>query len=277
MKTAAKIDIQEVIDRQSLRGYHYRIAALCAVTVLMDGFDTQTIGFVAPALVQHWDIARPALGPILSMDSSECCSARFFSVHWETTGAANAFSFFAPWWFGIGSLLTARADSVQSMLVLRLITGLGLGGTLPNATALTSEYIPRRRRTTGVTLMLVGFSLGGALGGVVAASLIARFGWRAVFVVGGILPCMTAAFLCGLPESIRFLMLQGGHEHRVARLLRKLAPELPLLPAASLVLSEQRQSGFPVTKLLVQGRAKTTLLIWTIFVMGLIDLYFLNG
>jgi len=66
MNTAAQIDIQEVIDRQSLRGYHYRIAALCATSVLMDGFDTQTIGFVAPALVQQWHIARPALGPVLS-------------------------------------------------------------------------------------------------------------------------------------------------------------------------------------------------------------------
>jgi len=125
--------------------------------------------------------------------------------------------------------------------------------------------------------MLVGFSLGGAVGGAVAASLIARFGWRAVFVVGGILPCITAAFLFGLPESIRFLMLQGGQEPRVARLLRKLAPELPLLPAGSLVLSEPRQPGFPVAKLFAQGRAKTTLLIWAIFFMGLIDLYFLNG
>jgi AAHS family 4-hydroxybenzoate transporter-like MFS transporter len=65
MKTAAQIDIQEVIDPQNLRGYHNRIAALCAASVLMDGFDTQTIGFVAPALV-HRRIAKPALGPVLS-------------------------------------------------------------------------------------------------------------------------------------------------------------------------------------------------------------------
>jgi len=66
MKTAAQIDIQEVIDRQSLCGYHDRIAALCAASDLMDGFDTQTTGFVAPALVQQWHIARPPLGPVLS-------------------------------------------------------------------------------------------------------------------------------------------------------------------------------------------------------------------
>jgi AAHS family 4-hydroxybenzoate transporter-like MFS transporter len=67
MEAAARIDIKEVIDRQRLRGYHYRIAALCAASVLMDGFDTQSIGFVAPALVQEWNIGRAALGPVLSV------------------------------------------------------------------------------------------------------------------------------------------------------------------------------------------------------------------
>jgi MFS transporter, AAHS family, 4-hydroxybenzoate transporter len=277
MKEAARLDTQELIDQRPLNRFQYRLLALCAASVLMDGFDAQAIGFVAPSLVEQWHITRPALGPVLSSGlAGMLMGALLFGTLGDRFGRRRIL-ILCTLWFGAFSLLTARADSVSSMLLLRLITGLGLGGTLPNAISLTSEYMPRRLRATGVTLMFCGFPIGAAIVGLVAASLIPRFGWPAVFVVGGVLPCIIAVFLLSLPESIRFLLLKGEEDKRVADLLRKIVPGIPIFPAASFVLPERRGSGFPVSQLFTQGRAGTTLLLWAIFFLSLVDVFFLNS
>ncbi len=78
-------------------------------------------------------------------------------------------------------MLTAAAHGVTDLLIYRAIAGIGLGGALPNALALTGEYCPKRRRATLVVIMFCGFSLGSILGGGLTATFIARFGWRAIF------------------------------------------------------------------------------------------------
>ncbi len=92
--------------------------------------------------------------------------------------------------FGIGTLATIFAGDVSSLLIIRFLTGLGLGGAMPNAVALTSEFSPHRRRATMIMTMFCGFSIGAAVGGLLAAALIPAFGWRSVFVVGGVVPLL---------------------------------------------------------------------------------------
>jgi AAHS family 4-hydroxybenzoate transporter-like MFS transporter len=276
MQQAARLDVQEFLDRQPFHSFHLRLSVLCALAVLMDGFDAQAMGFVAPSLLQQWHITRVALSPILSSGLvGMLAGALLFGPLGDRLGRKRILVF-CTLWFGIGSLLTARVNSVESMLWLRLVTGFGFGGAMPNATALTSEYMPRRLRATGVMLMFFGFSMGAAIGGFVAAGLISRYGWQAVFVVGGLLPLVTAvALLVWLPESIRFLLLKGGDEQRVARLLRQVAPNAPA--TAGFARVEERKAGFPVSQLFTERRAGTTFLLWIIFFMSLLDLYFLNS
>lgn len=276
MQRAARLDIQEFLDRQPFHSFHLRLGVLCALAVLMDGFDAQAMGFVAPSLLQQWHITRVALSPILSSGLvGMLAGALLFGPLGDRLGRKRILVF-CTLWFGIGSLLTSRVNSVAPMLWMRLLTGFGLGGAMPNATALTSEYMPRRLRATGVMLMFFGFSMGAAIGGFVAAGLISRYGWQAVFVVGGLLPLVTAlGLLMALPESIRFLLLQGGEQQRVASLLRRVAPDAPA--AASYARVEEPKAGFPVSQLFTEGRAGTTLLLWVIFFMSLLDLYFLNS
>jgi MFS transporter, AAHS family, 4-hydroxybenzoate transporter len=276
-KQAPGLDVQEIIDRQPFTRYHLRVGVLCALAVMMDGFDAQAMGFVAPALLQQWHITRVALSPILSSGLvGMLIGALLFGPLGDRLGRKRVLML-CTLWFGLGSLLTARANSVESMFWLRLLTGFGLGGAMPNATALTAEYMPRRLRATGVMLMFFGFSMGAAIGGFVAAGIIGRYGWLAVFVVGGLLPCIAAVFLLGLPESIRFLLLKGGEEERVSRLLGQIAPAVPIPRGASFTLSEERSAGFPVSQLFTEQRARTTLLLWVVFFMSLLDLYFLTS
>src|SRR4029077_17093231 len=137
---------------------------------------------------------------------------------------------------------------------------------------------PQRRRATMVMIMFCGFSVGAALGGLLAAWLIPQFGWRSVFVVGGIAPLVMVPILAlRLPESVRFLAAHGREPARVAQLLKLISPRTTFSPDAQFVVRETQLSGLPVLHLFREGRTLVTLLLWVVFFMSLLDLYLLSN
>jgi AAHS family 4-hydroxybenzoate transporter-like MFS transporter len=125
--------------------------------------------------------------------------------------------------------------------------------------------------------MFCGFSIGAAAVGWVAAALIPSFGWRSVFVVGGILPCViTAVTFVAIPESIRFLLRRPGGQHHAVSLLARIAPGAPLSGGLAFVEDEPR-GGFVVKQLFAAGRHWVTPLLWVMFFLNLLDLYFVTG
>ena len=160
--------------------------------------------------------------------------------------------------------------------MLRFLTGLGLGGALPNAIALTAEFSPHRRRATMVMAMFIGFSVGAAVGGFIAAGLLPGYGWRSIFVVGGIVPLVLAPLLAiPLPESIRFLTLAGNRDAEVAELLGRVAPDISFPQGTRFTIKEPAIAGMPVAHLFREGRTVATLLFWVVFFMSLLDIYLL--
>ena len=278
MSPAARLEVHQFIDQLPLSRYQLLIAILCALVLFMDGFDAQAMGFVAPALVEHLHIARASLGPVFSSGLvGIMIGALVFGPLADRFGRKPVLVFCTVL-FGACSLLTATSASLPSLLVYRLITGFGLGGAMPNAVALTSEFMPKRLRATAVTLMFVGFSIGAAVGGFVAAALISRFGWQSVFVTGGVVPCVIAVLLIALlPESIRFLLMKGGENERIAQSLARIASGISVDLAQPLYIEERPTQEFVVKQLFTAGRAPMTLLVWVIFFMSLLDLYFLNA
>jgi AAHS family 4-hydroxybenzoate transporter-like MFS transporter len=180
--------------------------------------------------------------------------------------------------FGLGSLATAFISDVNTLLAIRFLTGLGLGGAMPNAVAMTSEFSPHRRRATMVMIMFCGFSVGAALGGLLAAAMIPQFGWRSVFVIGGLAPLALVPVLAlRLPESVRFLALTGRAHQRVGELLRYIAPNAAFAPGTQYTVHEPGLAGIPVLHLFKEKRTVVTLLLWVVFFMSLLDLYFLSN
>ena len=150
---------------------------MCALIVFVDGFDAQAMGFVAPALTAALEIPRSVLGSVISSGLVGMMVGALVSGPLADRIGRKPVLVGSALIFGVGSLLTATAQSVEALMAFRVLTGLGMGGAMPNAIALTSEYMPRRRRAGAVTTMICGFSLGAAVGGFVAAAIIPRFGW----------------------------------------------------------------------------------------------------
>jgi MFS transporter, AAHS family, 4-hydroxybenzoate transporter len=270
------IDIADFIDRHPIGGFQIALLLTCAAVLFLDGFDTQAIGYVAPVLAKEWNLSKGALGPVFSAGLfGLMIGALVFGPIADRIGRKTVI-IFSTLAFGLGALATAFAWDLTSLLVLRFLTGLGLGGAMPNAIALTSDFSPKRRRATMVMIMFCGFSIGAALGGLLAADVIPRFGWRAVFLIGGAAPLLIAPILVmRLPESVRFLAIKGDAMERVTALLKKISPTTAFAPGAQFVVHETHLAGIPVAHLFREGRTPVTLLLWVVFFMSLLDIYFL--
>jgi AAHS family 4-hydroxybenzoate transporter-like MFS transporter len=253
------VDVAQFIEQQPVGGFQVRLLLTCAAVLFLDGFDTQAIGYVAPALAKEWGLTKAALGPVFSAGLfGLMIGALVFGPLADRIGRKKII-IFSTLAFGLGRLVTAFIQDVNTLLGIRFLTGLGLGGAMPNAVAMTSEYSPHRRRATMVMIMFCGFSVGAALGGLLAAALIPQFGWRSVFVVGGVAPLLLAPILAlRLPESVRFLALTGRAPERVAELLARINPKAAFAPGTQFTVHEPHLAGLPVLHLFRDGRTQPT-------------------
>ena len=276
MPAADIVDVTEVIEEARFGRLQLLILLLCAWIALLDGFDTQAIAYVAPVIAEQWGIAMAGFGPIFGAGLAGLAVGAFVLSPAADRFGRKSVILLSVLLFGIFALVTARATTLNELLVYRFLTGLGLGGAMPNIVALTSEYAPKRMRALLIAIMFCGFPLGSTIGGVISAPLIGAFGWQAVFVVGGVLPLLTLiVLLIWLPESIRYLLTRDVADIRIAKLLARLHPGISATAASRYVVHGSQASGFPVTKLLSEGRASMTVLLWIAFFMNLLVMYFL--
>ncbi len=273
---AATIDVADFIDQKPVGGFQIRILLMCFAVLFIDGYDTQALGYIAPALSQDWKLARGALGPVFSANLFGLMIGVLTLAPVADVLGRKRIIILSAVAFGVGSLATALVPDYNWLLVMRFLTGLGLGGALPNAIALTAEFSPHRRRATMVMAMFIGFSVGAAAGGFIAAGLLPGYGWRSIFVVGGIVPLVLAPLLAvPLPESIRFLTLAGNRDAEVAELLTRVAPDISFPQGTRFTIKEPAIAGMPVAHLFREGRTVATLLFWVVFFMSLLDIYLL--
>ena len=173
------------------------------------------------------------------------------------------------------SLLTAFATSFNEFLIYRFLTGLGLGGALPNVVALSSEYVPKRLMAVLVAVLFCGLPLGGFVCGMLSSAMLPLWGWQSVFYVGGILPFVLSLFLIlRLPESVQFLSQRKADPQQIVRLLTPIAPELAeRREGISFSAPAVKRSGVSVKFLFKENRAAGTVLLWIPNFMNLLLMY----
>ncbi|MCX4162535.1 MULTISPECIES: MFS transporter [Paraburkholderia] len=196
---------------------------LCFLVVAADGFDVASVSYVAPLLRKMWSLTPAALGPIFGAGLFGLAVGSFvFGPLADKIGRKRVIAL-SLLLFGAGSLACAAAPSAGWLIVLRFLTGAGLGGAMPNAITLSSEFAPPRNRALLVTLMFCGFTLGLAFGGAVASVLIPSFGWQGVFAFGGLFPLVLAPCIwLWLPESLRFMAGKPRYAREAQRVAQRL-------------------------------------------------------
>lgn len=158
-RDSTPVDVFELIDRQPLRPFQIKVFILCALTAMIDGFDTQCVGFVAPLIMKEWSIDSASFGAIFSVGLLGVLVGSVTLSPLADRFGRRGLVILSAIAFGLFSLATAAAESLNQLLVLRFMTGLGLGAAVPNIIALTSEYSPKRFKSLIVVMMFSGFPL----------------------------------------------------------------------------------------------------------------------
>ncbi len=272
------IDVAQWIDRRGMSGLQVAVFVLCFMMASLDGFDAQIIGFVAPAVIRDFHVERHEMASVFAAGLFGLllgCLLIAPLADWIGRKKVLVASTLA---FGVLSVATTQAHSLNGLLWLRFATGLGLGGAMPNGIALISEYVPARRRASLTMAMFVGFPCGATIGGLLAAPLIPLYGWQVVFLIGGVLPILLAGVLAfALPESIRHLAARPFETERIRRILGRIDPVARFTAATRFVTNEEKAPGLPLAHLFRNGRGIGTALIWTVFFMSLLDIFFISS
>ena len=272
MASPRLLDLDEIIDSSRVAGLQIMVMALCAAVAMLDGFDTQAIAFVAPAIAASWHVDPAAFGPVFGAGLFGGLIGALALGRAGDRFGRKPVLLLAVLVFAIGSLATPGARSVAQLIAIRFITGLGLGGALPCFISMTSEYAPKRLRTTLVSLMFCGFPLGAVIGGIVSARLIPAFGWESVFIGGGILPlALLPLLMLYLPESIRYLALRND-QVKISELLTRMQLRSNW---SGQVGYHGKHATVPVSHLFKDGRGLGTALLWIALFCSLLMTYFL--
>jgi len=232
--------------------YSTRVTALCSLVVFVEGFNTQSVGYVAPELARAWRFSAGDMGLfiVLGLVGSMLGAAVIAPIADRLGRRPLLLACVSS--LGICALITAINSSSVVLDPFRLLTGLAIGGALPNAIALTSEYSPQRRRSTLVAIMYSGFTVGALTSGLVAAWLVPALGGQSVFYAGsGLAILLTPVLFISLPESPRFLTSKRD--------------------------DALHTSGGKMFVLFRDGRAHTTVLIWVIFFTALVDVFLITS
>jgi len=270
------IDVQAFIDAEPVSSLQKRLLFLCFLVIAIDGFDTAIIGFIAPVVRAEWRLAVAQLGPLFASGLFGLMLGAFSVGPLADRYGRKTMLVASMIVFGAASLVSSYSGGLTAMTALRFLTGLGLGGAMPMTITLASEFCPAARRSSLVTLMFCGFTLGSAMAGLIAARVLPDFGWRVLLGGGGVAPLVLAPVLMMLlPESVRFMVTKGDAQERIAAVLGRISPGAGFHGAT--FVDTTPSSTSPVAQLLRGDLVKGTLLLWLAFFMSLLVVYLMTN
>jgi AAHS family 4-hydroxybenzoate transporter-like MFS transporter len=232
------IDVAQLIDRQPVSRFLIGVLSLCVLVTLADGYNISVAAFAAPAIVKAWGLSRASLGPLFSSSLFAGLIGPFlFGTVAGRIGRRSAI-IAGTLMIGIFGVVCGRCTSLVPLVIARFFAGIGMSGALAVTVASINEFAPRRLRATFVTVVFSGTTIGSGLPGLVAAPLLAHFGWQSLFFVGGIAPIVLAVVVYVLlPESPKFLCLRAERYDRLGLLLRRFDPQFRAAPGSHFILS----------------------------------------
>jgi len=273
-----EVDVSSIIEQQKLNGFLVALVVGSWVITFFDGFDMNVISFAAPYIAPQFHLDKVMMGKVFSIGLAGTMVGGFLFGYLGDRIGRRPSIIAATAAFSVLTMAIAFSESYEQLLALRFLDGIAIGGMLPLSWALNIEYAPKRFRATIVTTVMVGYSLGTALGGPVTVWLAPRYGWGSVFLVGGSLSLLSSiGLLIMLPESVRYLASQGRKPETIARIVRRLAPDLELPASPRFVVTDEAAGSRSFNaKLLFEGELRViTPLLWIAYIFSSMTAFFL--
>jgi MFS transporter, AAHS family, 4-hydroxybenzoate transporter len=270
------LNITRLVDEARVSRFQLGIASICIALAFVDGFDLVAITFAAPALRAQLGISTQEIGTVFSAALFGAMVGNFVCGPIGDKFGRKPVIVATTLLFSVGTLATVLSTGFTSLVAIRFLTGFGLGVANISAYALCSEYFPHRLEASVVGICTAGYTVGAALGGLLAAAIVPQFGWTSIFLVGGLLGLLMAASLAALlPESIRFLVLNSRHPE-VLRIAAKIDARARSENAEIATLDEPKVTGRPIRALFATDRRALTILLWIMCFMNFIELFFIQ-
>jgi AAHS family 4-hydroxybenzoate transporter-like MFS transporter len=269
------VNLQSFLNEHGFSGYQWMIFGLCFLIVLLDGFDTAAIGYIAPSLIKEWGVGKPELGPVLSAALFGLAVGALSAGPLADKLGRRRLLVASVLIFAVACFASAFSADLTQLTLLRFVTGVGLGAAMPNAVTLMSEYCPDQRRAVLTNTMFCGFPLGAAFGGFLAAWMIPQWGWRSVLELGGITPFVLAILMfLLLPESARYMVAHSYPVERIKAVLRRISAAAE--SATAFVMTEAKGAAHGKRGLAVvfsSHYAIGSVMLWVAYFMGLVIFY----
>ncbi|MFZ3357428.1 MAG: MFS transporter [Xanthobacteraceae bacterium] len=277
MAGEAKVQVSQFLDEYGLGSFQIKLIVWSVLLAMIDGYDIGAIAFAAPHLIADWHVPPKALGLVLSASNiGVLFGSQIFGWVGDRYGRKTAL-ILSNLLFGVLTFAAAYSTDLTQLSWLRFFAGLGIGGVIPNLVAINAESAPRNLRAT-LAIIAVGLvPLGGALAGIVGATLVPAHGWQILFEIGGVVPIVLAlAATVSLPESIKFMTLHEGMRPKMEALISAIRPDFKVPPNARFVIEDEQQSpsSNPIY-LFGSGLALITPLTWLMFACNLMGYFFL--
>lgn len=270
----ARSPLASVIDNREIGARQYEVLGLCLLVAVLDGFDTQLMGFLVKPMADSLSIAPSSFGPVFAAALFGLMVGALALAPLADLIGRKRVLLLSVLIFGAFALLTALVERYDDLVWIRFMTGLGLGGAIPNLVALASEYMPRRSARIAVTLVFCGMPLGAVAAGIATQWLLGPWSWQAMFVVGGVLPLVTVGLIAiRLPESMEFLARSPQRRAERDRVLGALFPAVDPTGTDRPQAHPAHLRRMPVGQLFRQGLWRRTLLLWLPYAMNLLILY----
>lgn len=267
------LNINKIIDEAKFSPFHWKVLFWCLLIIIFDGYDLIIYGVALPLLMEEWALTTVQAGLLAS---SALFGMMFGAMIFGTlsdkigrkktilicVGLFSSFTFFG-----------AFAENPIQFAILRFIAGLGIGGVMPICVALTSEYAPKRIRSTLVAVMFSGYAIGGMASALLGSFLVVDYGWEVMFYIAGIPTLLLPIIWKMLPESLMYLVKEG-REKDAKNIVQKLVPQESITASTVLLLDEPTKSDdAPIKALFLKNRGFTTIMFWVAFFMCLLMVY----
>jgi AAHS family 4-hydroxybenzoate transporter-like MFS transporter len=269
-------DISEIIENQKITWFVTSLVLVSWIVTFFDGFDMNVIAFVAPDMSAALHLDRLMMGKVFSAGLLGTMIGGFLFGYVGDRIGRRPSIIFATASFGVLTLCLAQSGNYATLLTLRLLDGIAIGGLLPLCWALNIEYVPRRYRSTVVTVIMLGYTFGNSFGGPLTIWLTPHYGWRSVFIFGGCAAIVaTGLLILFLPESIKYLTIKNKHSDLIAKYAQRLAPQRTIRASDGFVLSDEiRSDKFTVSMLFRNELRWITPILWIAYIASSIAVFF---